>query len=167
MYKFFTCLLLLGLLSSCASIVNGTSQKVKITTTPTDCKVEVINNDGESIKTISTPGVLKLDRSDGFFQGADYLLKINKTGFDEMELHVTSSTSGWYWAGNFVFGGLIGWLILDPATGGMWTLSPEKINTKMLKGGKEVSSNDLIINIIMKEKIAELGLLDSDLIRMN
>jgi len=34
----------------------------------------------------------------------------------------------WYLAGNIVFGGIAGWLIVDPLTGAMWRLSPKEVN---------------------------------------
>ncbi|QYM78788.1 hypothetical protein K0B96_16015 [Horticoccus luteus] len=34
--------------------------------------------------------------------------------------------SGWYW-GNILFGGLIGMIVVDPITGSMWNLSPDRI----------------------------------------
>lgn len=34
--------------------------------------------------------------------------------------------NGWY-IGNLLFGGIIGLLIVDPATGAMWTLIPRKL----------------------------------------
>lgn len=36
--------------------------------------------------------------------------------------------NGWYIA-NIVFGGLVGFLIVDPATGAMYSLSPNDVNT--------------------------------------
>ncbi|WP_342358093.1 hypothetical protein [Arsenophonus nasoniae] len=34
-------------------------------------------------------------------------------------------------AGNLFFGGLIGWLIVDPFNGGIYTLRPEKIDATL------------------------------------
>jgi hypothetical protein len=38
-----------------------------------------------------------------------------------------SSVSGWYF-GNLAFGGVIGMLIVDPLTGAMYNLTPDKID---------------------------------------
>ncbi|MFH6792762.1 hypothetical protein ACHRCF_16520, partial [Acinetobacter baumannii] len=43
-------------------------------------------------------------------------------------VEVTGTLSGWY-LGNIIFGGLIGLLIVDPATGAMYKLAPKDINT--------------------------------------
>lgn len=51
-----------------------------------------------------------------------------------------------YWfgiAGNFLFGGFIGWLIVDPATGGMWALSA--------KDGQDVEN----LNVILLENATD------------
>lgn len=40
------------------------------------------------------------------------------TGFTTIDYHV----SNWYWFGNILFGGLIGWFIVDPITGDMYYL---------------------------------------------
>jgi len=40
---------------------------------------------------------------------------------------------GWYIAGNLLFGGLIGYFIVDPATGAMWTLKNLHANLSLQK----------------------------------
>ena len=40
------------------------------------------------------------------------------------DLSMSARLNAWYW-GNILFGGLIGWLIVDPATGAMWKLKDE------------------------------------------
>ena len=40
---------------------------------------------------------------------------------------MSSRINGWY-VGNIVFGGFIGWLIVDPLTGAMWTLDTEHVS---------------------------------------
>lgn len=42
-------------------------------------------------------------------------------------LPLKASANGWYVAGNFFFGGLMGWLIVDLFNGSMYTLRPEKL----------------------------------------
>jgi hypothetical protein len=41
-----------------------------------------------------------------------------------------ATLSGWYF-GNIIFGGLIGMLAVDPATGAMWNIEPGKIDRKL------------------------------------
>ena len=44
---------------------------------------------------------------------------------------VDTKANGWYIGGNILLGGLIGWLIVDPATGAMWTLDTKEINATL------------------------------------
>jgi hypothetical protein len=62
----------------------------------------------------------------GYFKGQNYRLEFELPGHAPAEVHLDSSVSGWYF-GNLAFGGLIGMLIVDPLTGAMFNLSPEKI----------------------------------------
>jgi hypothetical protein len=71
--------------------------------------------------------MVKLDRGAGYFKGAKYNVVIEKPGFSKKEFVVDSSLMvGWYLFGNLLFGGLIGWFIVDPATGAMWSLDPDE-----------------------------------------
>lgn len=56
---------------------------------------------------------------------------IEKDGYEKKQLTVYGSPNGWYIGGNFVFGGLIGYLIVDPLTGAMWTLTPDRITAEL------------------------------------
>ena len=65
-------------------------------------------------------------------------------GRSDTEVKLNSSVSGWYWA-NFLFGGAIGMLVVDPLTGAMYNLAPEKIEqplsppqAQLLRDGKGV-----------------------------
>ena len=52
-------------------------------------------------------------------------MTFSKEGYEEQSQTLQSSMDGWYW-GNFLFGGLIGMLAVDPATGAMYKLPPGK-----------------------------------------
>ena len=54
----------------------------------------------------------------------------SKDGFKTHTTVIDWHVSGWYWAGNFVIGGLIGYLIIDPITGDMYYLD-EEVNLNM------------------------------------
>lgn len=53
-----------------------------------------------------------------------------------------TKVNGWYIGGNLLFGGVIGWLIVDPATGAMWKLDTNEINVTL----NEVKQNGAAIN---------------------
>lgn len=97
---------------------------------------------GEVVHSGTTPMTVNLSPKRGFFKGQAYTLRLETPGFAPAEVAVTPKLSGWYF-GNIVFGGLIGMLIVDPATGAMWNLSPDKIDqtlspehASVLKDGK-------------------------------
>jgi hypothetical protein len=110
-------------LAGCASIVSGSRSKFHADC-PT-CKADVTIRDdrsGEVVFSGTTPADTKLKRGAGFFRAAEYTLTLSKDGYAPVTYKVKSGLNGWYIAGNFFFGGLIGWLIVDPLTGAMWTL---------------------------------------------
>jgi hypothetical protein len=68
-----------------------------------------------------TPSTLTLKASNGFFDGATYSVHFEKEGYDSQNVMLDSKIDGWY-LGNVLVGGLLGLLIIDPATGAMWKL---------------------------------------------
>jgi len=109
-----------AILPSCASIVSKSDWPVSITSSEPGVPFTVKNAHGVALVQGKTPTIVTLSAKEGFFDGADYTIE---TGHATLPL--SSSMNGWY-IGNIVFGGLIGFLIVDPATGAMWKL-PEHI----------------------------------------
>jgi len=119
-------------LGGCASIVGSPTQTIPITSTPSDASIEIVDETGLAVFSGSTPTSVTLNKSTGrYFGGKAYVVKIAKAGFKTQEIPVESRANGWYIGGNFVFGGLIGWLIVDPFSGSMYTLSPEAVAQTM------------------------------------
>jgi hypothetical protein len=52
-------------------------------------------------------------------------------GYTDKNITINTKVNGWYIAGNIIFGGLIGWIVVDPLTGAMWTLDTNKLNVTM------------------------------------
>jgi hypothetical protein len=128
----FALLLTLPLiLSGCATILDGGAKTVQIDSNPEGAKVTIKNDAGKAITVETTPATVPLDRSAGFFKGADYTLTIEKPGYFPYEAHVGSDLDSWYVA-NAIFGGLIGMLIVDPMTGDMYTLTPRKVDCDLI-----------------------------------
>ena len=119
-------------LTGCASIVSGASQEVVVRSSPEDAHVRVYDSAGMVVWNATTPTRVILDRGDGFFRGARYRIEIEKDGYRSHSVSITSSlNAGWYLVGNFFVGGFVGWLIVDPITGAMWTLRPELVSTTL------------------------------------
>ncbi len=82
-----------------------------------------------------TPTTVSLKRGSSYFQGASYRIEVEKKGYAKKQFQITSTlNAGWYIIGNLFIGGWIGWLIVDPITGAMWNLSPEKVSIALESG---------------------------------
>jgi len=114
-------------LSNCASIVSKSEWPLKVTTNPSGAKIVITDKDRKEVFNGTSPTTVVLKSSAGYFQKQSYLVKLSLNGV-EKTVPVECSVSGWYVLGNIVFGGLIGWLIVDPATGAMYQLDKELIN---------------------------------------
>jgi len=111
------------LLSGCASIVSKSDYPVNISSQPPGAKISITNSTGRTIYTGQTPTTVNLKANAGYFKGENYTVTFKKKGHETRTAQINRGVDGWYIGGNFFFGGLIGWLIIDPATGAMWTLS--------------------------------------------
>lgn len=119
-------------LGACASIIKGSSENVSIDSNPAGASVKILKAEGGAVVAEgTTPYVVPLKRGDGFFAKGRYRVVVEKPGHATREVAIDASANGWYIAGNLVFGGLIGWLIIDPATGAMWSLDPDKITVDL------------------------------------
>jgi hypothetical protein len=115
------------LISSCATIVSKSSYPVSIDTKPIGATVSITDKKGKEIYKGTSPSVVKLKSGAGFFSRAEYQVKLSSLGYDEKIIPVTFKLNGWYF-GNIVFGGLLGLLIVDPASGAMWRIEKQTGN---------------------------------------
>jgi hypothetical protein len=133
--------------TGCASIVDGRRKAVHLNSNPPGAQVTVFNKKGESIIVTNTPAIVRLKRNTGYFSGETYKLSFSAPGYYPSEVTVKANLNGWYF-GNLVFGGLIGMVFVDPATGAMWTLAPKNIERNLVATTANLSPEQL--------KIAEL-----------
>ncbi|WP_372881389.1 hypothetical protein [Psychromonas sp.] len=146
-YKLSAVALSLVLLSGCSSIVSDSKYSVAIASSPSEANFTLKNRKGLTIHSGRTPTSISLNASSGFFKGETYTLVLNKEGYEEKTVEINSSVDGWYF-GNILFGGLIGLLIVDPATGAMFKL-PERSDTSLdLKIASENKDGSLTIALI-------------------
>ena len=115
------------LFSGCATIFTKTTYPLFVNTEPSGAKVVITNKKGLEVYSGNTPATMKLKSSSGFFSKAEYYLKFSLQGYDTKIVTVSSSIEGWYW-GNILLGGVLGMLIIDPATGAMWKLDTKYVN---------------------------------------
>ena len=112
------------LLSSCASIVSRPSRDVSIQSNPSGLSFAVLDKDGQTLHSGTTPQVVRLSARGGYFQPAKYTVQV-KRGNKVVGTHqVTAGINGWYF-GNILIGGLVGMLIVDPLTGAMYRMPAE------------------------------------------
>lgn len=108
-------------MSGCASIVSESTYPVTINSTPSDANFIVTNEAGIEVQSGKTPYTVMLSSGDGYFSSASYTVTLKKEGYEDKVIEIKSTMDGWY-IGNILLGGLIGMLIVDPATGAMWKL---------------------------------------------
>lgn len=123
---------LLLLIGGCATILNGGSEDIPIASIPSQATVKILDKNNQVFWSGVTPATVSMKRGAGFFQGASYQIEISKKGYATQTVTISSDLNGgWYILGNIIFGGVIGWLIVDPISGAMWTLSPDKVNANL------------------------------------
>jgi hypothetical protein len=153
MKKIIAIALSVVVVTGCASIVNGTTQSIGISSNPSQAKVTV--NGRELGKT---PVIAKLERSE------NHVLRMELQGYKPFEATLTRSVSGWVW-GNILFGGLIG-LAVDAISGGLYKLSPEQISGALAADGTSVAlSKDgiyMIVTMAPQSDWVQVGQLSPD-----
>lgn len=110
------------LLSGCASIVSKSSYPVVVDSNPEGATVSIRNAAGHTVHSGTTPMTVSLGAGAGYFRGSNYTVHFQKDGFSPATSQIQRNVDGWYF-GNFIFGGLIGMIVVDPITGAMWRLS--------------------------------------------
>lgn len=134
------------LFSSCASIVSKSTYPLSINSSPSNAKVSITDKKGKEIYLGNTPATVKLKAGAGFFSKAEYQVKFSSPGYDDKIVPITFKLDGWYF-GNLLLGGLLGMLIIDPATGAMWKIETEFLNETLSKSTASIDPEMKIMNI--------------------
>lgn len=143
------------ILSSCASIVDGGSDKsIQINSNPPGAKVTITDKKDKTVQIVNTPSRVSLKRHRSFFVGERYKLLFEAPGYHPSQTEVKSTMNGWY-VGNVIFGGLLGILIVDPATGALFTLTPREIDRTLVQASEgldveDVAAADARANAVVK-----------------
>ena len=143
------------LVTACATIIGDKTHLMNVNSTPSAASVTITDEKGAAIFTGQTPTNVVLQKSDGSYWGKkSYIVTISKPGYGTQTIPVTASANGWYIGGNIIFGGLIGWFIVDPLNGAMYNLSPEHINASLgEKTAHNNKSTDGNITIVLLEDV--------------
>ena len=156
------CKLLLAALSfvmvtGCSSIVSKSEYSVAVNSTPDGANFTITDRAGQKVHSGITPSSITLKSSAGYFKGETFTIALNKEGFAQKTYTLNSSVDGWYW-GNILFGGLIGMLIVDPATGAMYNL-PDRVDISLDRSSASANKNTLnvvSINSLSPEQLEQL-----------
>jgi len=128
-------LVFLAACSGCASIVDKTTDSVNISSTPSGADIQIVNRAGSVVYDGQTPAdTPPLKKGAGWFKAQNYTVEFKKPGYETVKAEIEQGLSGWYLIGNVFIGGMIGWLVVDPITGAMWTLDDLHVTLKPVPG---------------------------------
>ncbi len=146
-----TLITLAAMLSSCASIFNRTTKTVQVSSNPNGLSFEIKDRDAKIVQTGTTPASVRLSTRYGYFKGQSYTLTTRRGNAVIGTAKLDAQMSGWY-IGNLLIGGVVGMLIIDPATGGMWTMP-----TSVTIGGSSLSSavGDTALRVLALSEVPE------------
>lgn len=146
LFKTLSILAIVPLVSGCASIVSKSNWPFFVESNPRGATVSIVNKKGVEIYKGTTPAQLKLRSGSGFFSKETYTVSLSHPGFAEKKLNVECKLNGWYF-GNILIGGLIGMLIVDPATGAMYRLDAKGIDTNLQEQAQNASASLKVLDI--------------------
>lgn len=125
-------------MTSCATIVSTSTQKVKFASNPPQASIFI-----NEVEVGKTPFEMKLERK------REHHVMIKLDGYKTYETTLTKTFNPWY-LGNIVFGGLIG-LVVDPITGAIYNLSAKEVNAQLEQGTAfNYRKGDVYVAIMMK-----------------
>jgi len=125
------------MLAGCATIVHNGPRTIPVESTPPGAFVSIYDRSNALVSTGTTPFIATLPVKFGYFKGQNYRLVFGMPGYQAAESNLESSVSGWYF-GNILFGGLLGMLVVDPLTGAMYDLKPQKVEQPLTAAEMEL-----------------------------
>ncbi len=112
------------ILAGCATIFKGSSQEVKINSTPSQAKVVVKTTLGMTVWEGSTPASVRLSKKN------EYMVTISMDGYKEQTVNIIhDGIEGWFW-GNLICGGVIG-IVVDLVDGAIHRMGPSDITVTL------------------------------------
>jgi len=137
-WKAMIVLLTSTMLLSCATIMGKSSpEPLNVRSTPDQASIVITDESGIKIFEGKTPTIVFLEKKKGYFSGKKYTVNILKEGYAAQTVTVDTRASGWYIGGNLIFGFIVGWFIVDPATGAMWPLDKNEIDVTLSEPSKQ------------------------------
>jgi hypothetical protein len=116
------------LLTGCATIVGDKTQTIAINSNPPGATFKIQDESAKIVQQGVTPSNVTLEKHNGgYFGKKTYTITFSKPGYKDSIYPLKTTANGWYVGGNLIFGGLIGYLVVDPLNGGMYKITPEKV----------------------------------------
>ena len=101
-------------------------ENVKNYTNTEKVNIKITDKTGSTVFEGQTPTTITLKTSkSGYFNPQKYTITASKDGYKTQTTVIDWHVSGWYYVGNLVFGGLLGYLIIDPISGDMYYLDDQ------------------------------------------
>jgi len=145
---------LAGAAGGCATIVAKSSQTITVSSVPDGAAVSIANAAGVAVHSGNTPMTVTLKKGRGYFKPEHYAVRINKDGFQPHQFTIDGAINGWYF-GNIIFGGLIGMLAVDPATGAMYTLKPGTVQAVLTSIKVSHNHGEQSLTVMLIEDVPE------------
>ncbi|MCY3541532.1 MAG: hypothetical protein OXH31_06455 [Gammaproteobacteria bacterium] len=127
--KFLTMLslVLIGLstlmLNGCASVFSESEYPVRIDSVPSDMEIVIVDQNDDIVFRGRTPALVNLDAHGGYFVRETFTIELYDSGNVVGRKQINGSIDGWYFVNFFTGPGmLIGFFVIDPLTGAMWSL---------------------------------------------
>lgn len=141
--------------TGCATIVSESSYPVIINSVPSGKTFVIKNRDGIQVGEGTTPYTIVLKAGAGYFQKEKYEIVFNDKKLGNKSFILEPTVDGWYLGGNLLFGGLIGYLVVDPLTGAMYKL-PKSFTADLETGASTQVLNIMSIEDLTAEQKAHL-----------
>ncbi len=146
--------------TSCATIVSRSTYPISFSSNPSGANVTVVNREGRTVYTGTTPSTVRLRAAAGYMKREEYSVTFQREGMAPRTLPVLCTLDGWFIA-NILVGGLVGMLIVDPASGAMYRFADTYIHANLASASAAVSQRELrILDIDQVPEGAELVRLD-------
>jgi hypothetical protein len=145
--RLFSVLFLIAMFSSCATIVSRSTYPVTFGSDPGGTTITVTNREHVDIFKGVTPCAVKLKAGSKFFSKEQYTVKFSRPGYEDKIVPINFKINAWYF-GNLLIGGVIGMLIVDPATGAMWRIEQNDFYAKYDPADRRAEIDHPTLNIV-------------------
>ncbi|MBX2980322.1 MAG: hypothetical protein KF905_13585 [Flavobacteriales bacterium] len=125
--SFIALVLALSMLgSSCATLLSRRNYDIPVRSEPSGANYSITDRKGNLVNTGTTPDIVRLKASAGFFRPAVYRVELRKAEREPANALLVARVDGWYWV-NIPFTHLIGLFLVDPVSGSMYTLRRQAV----------------------------------------